>query len=104
MKIGIVGYGFVGRATSLFVHPEIDYFIYDINPILCKPVDIKLQDLNQCDIIFICLPTPMNIDGSCDTCLIEDTIKKLDHNNIIIRSTVPVGFVTNGMFGLCPSF
>lgn len=104
MKIGIVGYGFVGRATSLFVHPDIEYFIYDINPMLCKPIDVKLQDLIQSDIIFICLPTPMNIDGSCDTILIENTIQKLDHKNIIIRSTVPVGFCDKWNVWFMPEF
>jgi Nucleoside-diphosphate-sugar epimerases len=104
MKIGIIGYGFVGRATSLFSHPEFEYYIYDINPALCRPSNINFNDLSQCDIIFICLPTPMNIDGSCHTLMIEQTIQKLDHKNIIVRSTVPLGFCNKWNVWFMPEF
>lgn len=93
MKIGVVGFGFVGKATSLLSHPSFEYYIYDIRPENCFPKNTSLKDLEQsCDILFICLPTPMNIDGSCDTTQIEKVLKQIDHSNIVIRSTVPIGF------------
>jgi UDP-glucuronate decarboxylase len=92
MKIGIIGFGFVGKATSLFQHPSFKYYIYDLDPSKCQPQNLTLKQMEECDIIFIALPTPMNIDGSCDTSIIENVLKKLNHKNIVIRSTIPIGF------------
>lgn len=92
MKIGVIGYGFVGKATSLFQHPSFEYYIYDLDSSKCQPPNITLKQIEECNIIFIALPTPMNIDGSCDTSIIENILKQISHQNIIIRSTVPVGF------------
>ena len=45
--------------------------------------------------LFVCLPTPMRTDGSCDLSIIKDTIYQIENfsrNNIaIIKSTVPPG-------------
>lgn len=92
MKIGIIGFGFVGRATSNFQHPSFEYYIYDLDTTKCKPPNITLKQMEECDIIFIALPTPMNIDGSCDTSIVENVLKQLNHKNIVIRSTIPLGF------------
>lgn len=95
MLIGIVGGGFVGKATMYLICNDIQIKVYDINPKLCCPKGTTLQDLIQCEIIFVCVPTPMEKDGSCHieivTSVIED-IKKLDYEGfIVVRSTVPVG-------------
>jgi UDP-glucuronate decarboxylase len=92
MKIGVIGYGFVGKATSLFHHSSFELYIYDLDPLKCNPKNITLKDMETCDILFVSLPTPMNIDGSCDTSIIENVLKQLNHSNIVIRSTVPIGF------------
>jgi UDP-glucuronate decarboxylase len=92
MKIGIIGYGFVGKATSLFYHESFQYIIYDLDKTKCLPHNTTLKDIVRCDIIFIALPTPMNMDGSCDTSIIENVLEKICHSNIVIRSTVPLGF------------
>ena len=52
------------------------------------------------DILFICLPTPMQQDGSCDTSIVVQTILEIDKITtdneyddkiIVIKSTVPPG-------------
>ena len=95
MKIGIIGNGFVGRATLELSCKDIDILVYDINPELCIPANTKFSDLMKCKIIFISVPTPMNKDGSCYLTIVEDVInnlKSLKYSNfIVIRSTVPVG-------------
>ena len=53
-KIGIVGYGFVGKATNLLCNENIT-IIYDKNENLCIPKGTKINDLNDCSIIFICV-------------------------------------------------
>lgn len=89
---GIVGYGFVGRAMHQFECESNNVMIYDINPELCLPKNVTIENLNSiCDIIFICVPTPMNKDGSCYLNIVEDIVSKLDKNKVIIKSTVPVG-------------
>jgi len=95
MKIGIIGNGFVGNATKQLECEDITIKIYDINPELCYPKNIKLTELLDCEIIFISVPTPMNNDGSCYLNIINnvlDDLKEINFNNyIVIRSTVPVG-------------
>lgn len=105
MKIAIIGYGFVGQATFLFKHPSFEYYIYDLEPLKCVPKNITLNEIqNNCDVIFISLPTPMNIDGSCDTTIIENVLKQLNHPNIVIRSTVPIGFCEKHNVYFMPEF
>ena len=95
MKIGIIGNGFVGKATTILECIDIEIVIYDINPELCKPINTKMTDLLDCKIIFISVPTPMKSNGQCYTKIIEDIIKDLEilkyNNHILLRSTVPVG-------------
>lgn len=84
MKIGIVGYGHVGKAMfELFKGAEV----YD------KFLGMGAQEeLNLCDTVFICVPTPPKSNGECDTSAVEEVVSWLNVPLIIIRSTVPVGF------------
>ena len=84
MKIGIVGYGHVGKAMfELFKDAEV----YD------KFLGMGAQEeLNLCDTVFICVPTPPKSNGECDTSAVEEVLSWLNVPLIIIRSTVPVGF------------
>lgn len=97
LNIGIVGNGFVGQATSLFETENTNVIIYDIDPSKCKPDDITLENFILCDLIFICVPTPMEPSGKCHTSIVENIVKKLKtivdvkKTQIVIRSTVPTG-------------
>lgn len=95
MKIGIIGGGFVGKATSLLSCDEISAIIFDLNPERCSPLGTTLQDVANCDLVFIAVNTPMNEDGSCHTGIVESAIEDVRRLNadakIVIRSTVPPG-------------
>lgn len=97
MKIGIVGNGFVGQATRVLQCPEIEILTWDILPEKCDPPGLQLSDLNECEFIFVAVPTPMNRDGSCCLRIVESAIKSVQEvidptkTRIILRSTVPVG-------------
>ena len=96
MKIGIVGNGFVGRATASLACGNIQSIIYDKKSELCSPIGTKLAEVVACDLVFICVPTPMNEDGSCHANIVESVVEDLcdagcPKYKIIIRSTVPVG-------------
>jgi nucleotide sugar dehydrogenase len=95
MIVGIIGNGFVGKATFQLQCKDIDILAYDINPESCVPKGLELKEMNKCEIIFISVPTPMSKDGSCHLNIIESVLNNLSHINysgsIVLRSTVPVG-------------
>ena len=73
LKLGIVGHGFVGKATDWGFNKRISKFIVD--PLLKTSIS-DLQDFEP-EIVFICVPTPMDDDGSQDSSIIENVIKEL---------------------------
>jgi UDPglucose 6-dehydrogenase len=94
--IGIIGFGFVGKAIYHGFAQTTNFRIYDINPF--ESVDTFEEVLAESDFIFVCLPTPTDfvtggqdrsiIDGVVQQCalLLEDTKRIL-----IIKSTVVPG-------------
>lgn len=99
MKIGIIGNGFVGKATNILKNPEIEIITYDIDPKLCSPVGTRIEDLKECELIFVSVPTPMNEDGSCYLGIVKNVVYELQNKNVVnepnnfvvIRSTVLPG-------------
>ncbi len=85
MKIAIVGYGFVGKAMKR-MFPEA--IVYD--PFVSELKTTK-QEVNACDVAFVCVPTNMLPDGSCDTSIVEATFGWLKTPLAIIRSTIAPG-------------
>ena len=105
MNILIIGFGFVGKATYLLNNKDINVYVYDINPDLCIPLSINLDDaIINSDLIFINLPTPLNIDGSCNTKIIDDILLKINHKYVINRSTVPIGYCDSKKIFSMPEF
>jgi nucleotide sugar dehydrogenase len=96
MKIGIVGHGYVGKATALFGCEGVNVVIYDKMPNKCSPFNTRLSDMKDCQLVFVCVPTPMSEDGkSCNTSIVEEAItsvrEHVSNDRIVLRSTVPVG-------------
>jgi UDPglucose 6-dehydrogenase len=97
INIGIIGQGFVGSAIREGLKSFYKVRTYDIDENKCN--DSHEQVCLKSDIIFMCLPTPMRKDGSCDTRILESAIRKIDltvytHNHrpiIVVKSTVPPG-------------
>jgi len=73
LKIGIVGFGFVGKATDWGFSLNTEKFIVD--PKLGTNIE-QLSKFNP-QIIFICVPTPMGDDGNQDSTIIEEVVKEL---------------------------
>ena len=96
MKIGIIGNGYVGKATSLFGCEGVKVIIYDKESKKSEPFNTQLSDMASCDLVFVCVPTPMSQDGkSCNTSIVEEAISSVGQHvssdKIVLRSTVPVG-------------
>jgi len=99
MRVGIVGQGFVGQAlkAGFEKHYEVDTFDLDESK---RDVDYIEDIIDRNDIIFVCVPTPMKKDGSCDTSIVEGVVKELDdlalvrqcsNRIVVIKSTIPPG-------------
>ena len=59
INIGIIGNGFVGKATNILKNDNIKLFVYDIEPSLCIPVGMTLEKLyNECHVIFFFFQHP----------------------------------------------
>lgn len=84
MKIGIVGYGHVGTAMHALFKEAIIYDKY-------KKIG-SVEEINDCDLVFVCVPTPRAQDGSCDTSIVEEVISWCSAKVLVLRSTVRVGF------------
>jgi len=95
MKIGIVGQGYVGTAIKVGFEPYYELETYDKYDESKTTCDLK-QLVWGCEVIFVCVPTPMNEDGSCHTDIVESVIKEINtYANglqiVVIKSTVPPG-------------
>lgn len=85
-KVGIIGNGFVGEAQAFAFSPTTDLRVYDIDP---KRATHTKEELDECDFIFVCVPTPMRKDGSQDLTYIDNVFKNAVKGPIyIIKSTV----------------
>ena len=110
MKIGIIGNGFVGKATNILENNNVELVIYDIDPKLCRPIGTTIETLCDPAIVFISVPTPMNADGSCHIGILESVVSDiknvcdLNDNLIVIRSTVPPGTSNNLNCYFMPEF
>jgi len=94
LKIGIVGQGFVGTALKEIFNKYYITNTFDIKDLINEIGYSSAKDLSvDCDICFVCVPTPMNKDGSCNTLIVEKVVEELcsanDKNIIVIKSTVP---------------
>lgn len=88
-KVGIIGNGFVGEAQAFAFSPVSDLLIYDIDPLKSKD---NLDHIHSCDFIFVCVPTPMCVDGSQDLSFVENVFKfSKKHPIYILKSTVLPG-------------
>ena len=88
MKIGIIGYGFVGKALANGLRDDVEIFKVD------PKLNSKIEDLAEFnpDAVFICVPTPMNKNFSQDITIVKSVIKELMNLNlnslIVLKSTV----------------
>lgn len=73
MKVGIIGYGYVGKAVASSYN-EDQLLIND--PVLDYSVPIE-QLKAECDGIFVCVPTPQSDTGDCDTSILESVLEQL---------------------------
>lgn len=93
-KVGIIGLGFVGNAIMQSLEVSCDLVLIDNDP---AKGSHSYADLDSCEGVFVCVPTPFGNDGKCDTSILEDVLVKLkDFDNVIIsKCTAPPLFYKN---------
>lgn len=76
-KIGIVGQGFVGNSIKEgMIKDYPNLLTYDLNPELSMCDSIE-ELVNNSDIIFVCVPTPMKKDGSCHVGIVDSVLEQI---------------------------
>ncbi len=99
--IGIVGQGFVGNAVYEKFKSFYEVLTYDLDKNKCNST---LENLVfKSEFIFLCLPTPMSKNGSCDISIISKSLDSIDlitdnletKRTIIIKSTIPPSTTEN---------
>lgn len=85
-KIGIVGLGYVGTAIYEAYHDRhFSLVVVDVDPNI---VSATYQDLQDCEAVFVCVPSPSKENGECDTSILNSVLYLLkDYKNVIISKT-----------------
>lgn len=90
--IGIIGQGFVGNAIYQKFKKYYKINTYDLDSSICN--SSEQQTLNN-KIVFVCLPTPMDEVGRCNTSIVEGAVKRCFEFGkteiVVIKSTVSPG-------------
>lgn len=94
MKIGIAGCGVVGSATAKAYEDFADEVrVHDADP---NRSTHSLVEVLECDVVFVCLPTPQKPDSmACDLSAVNTFFASVPPEyrkaNLVLRSTVPIG-------------
>lgn len=98
-KISFIGMGFVGKAMYHAFCSHFDVKIYDKYQ---EGYDTLEEAVNHSDVMFVCVPTPMNDDGSQDLSNVKDVIESIerarhgiDLKHVVIKTTVVPGTCRN---------
>lgn len=88
LKIGIVGMGYVGEAVKhWFKNEKYPLYLYD----KYKKIG-SIEEVNQADMVFICVPTPYHKKGGYDDSAVLESLKNLQGKKIVvIKSTILPG-------------
>lgn len=98
-SIGIVGQGFVGSAVKAGLEKDFTVLAYD-KYVEAKSNSTLLNVVDKCDVIFVCVPTPMNMQtGEAHLGIVEEVVKEIDElaislgkrPTLVVKSTIPPG-------------
>ena len=87
MNLGIIGKGFVGSAVAHGFDKDCDQVIVDP-----KYTDNEITDVLDCKLVFVCVPTPPNEDGSINVDIVNDVLIELSMRDykgvVVVKSTI----------------
>lgn len=90
-KIGIIGVGYVGGAVRQWFkkhhQPGVQLYLYD----KYKKIG-SVEEVNNADVIFICVPTPYHKGVGYDDSAVTDVLKMIQGKKVVvIKSTILPG-------------
>ena len=77
-KVGIIGNGFVGNSVAFGFSPTHEIRVHDKD--LKKNLN-TIEEVLECDYVFVCVPTPMNTDGSISLRVVQSALKEISEKN-----------------------
>lgn len=84
-KVAIIGYGWVGKAYHKMFP---DAVIYD------EPLKMGTrEEVNQCGLALIAVPTDLKVDGTLDVSIVENIVDWVETPLILIKSALQPGTV-----------
>lgn len=93
--VGVIGLGFVGTAVVKGFETIKDVVTYDIQK---ECTETSISDVvRKAQIIFVCVPTPMNSDGTCNISIVESVLEEIANTDVshrpvcVLKSTVTPG-------------
>lgn len=99
-KVGIVGYGIIGRAVAKMFLEKKDVSLFIHDPILpidsfkaffCVSSKTVKPYLDDCQIVFVCVPTPHKKYDGLDMSIVEEVVEKFNPNIFVICSALQPG-------------
>jgi len=99
-KIGVIGQGFVGSAVREGMKNYFTVITYDKDPNKQSTAKSISDVVSQVDETFLCVPTPMRKDGSCDLSIVKAALEEIASAVVkqqkkgfivVIKSTIPPG-------------
>jgi len=105
IRLGFIGSGFVGGAMIRGFSNFFPISVYDKG----KDIGSLKHVVENSDVIFLCLPTPEDVNGECDTSIVHSVLMDLHSalenahlcdKEVVIRSTVPPEWISSVARGL----
>lgn len=103
LSTGIVGLGYVGGAilhaileVNKKAQVKLNYHTYDLDSTRSPTCENIEELVDNSDIIYIAVPTPMKSTGECDISIVESVVTNITthatvHKILVIKSTIPPG-------------
>ena len=97
VNVGVIGLGYVGTAVLKGFETITKVLTYDIAK---ECTEQSIGDVaKKSSVIFICVPTPMNPDGTCNTSIVETVLQEIAKTNqsegsspiCVLKSTITPG-------------
>lgn len=103
-NLGIIGQGFVGSAVREGMKNYFEIFAFDKDPNKYSNTTSIFNVIENTEMTFLCVPTPMKKSGECDLNILQTALneisecaKALNKKDyiVVIKSTIPPGTTKN---------
>jgi len=94
ISVGIIGLGYVGSSVNLLMKNNYDVKIFDMDS---SKKTHNIDEVHACNVVFICVPTPMKSNGEQDLSAVYKTLENFNKNTIYVLKSTVVPNTTNSI-------